>query len=459
MEEQEALTDDHSQYAHPGEYLGQEITYKFEWKSTDDTPPTIKNMETSDSMTKKEIYMEIKMLSSFMSHNDIKGNRIRDIAADMCDALNAADKEVPRSYGTLCVMAGSQADKENVDKNLYENLYKHFNIYIHDVKNDVPHHKCLREECTEFCILPMFARRCISDRKVPDIFQKIKTMIRFDENLIDKSGELNEMRSAGNVRKFIAKTCDSSDTVSEGSDTLFAISGDCETIFNENAKVDSRLYEMLLTEFRRHDYGRISTGRIGTVSKSSLPWLTTEEAEQLRSKIQRLEGLERDAVEDPELTEGRRQDSAIHPTGHTPRASQASEVPGAQGHQEPRFQFASSQQPVPWSQRINMRVPSAPRSSPRTENSHVPPGNDPAMSNQQSGPSAPSIGFESADRSQPSAPSSGSADNLPESDIVPSAPPGDQVSDNSNVSPSYNSATNELDRNELPSYEEILNTP
>ena len=425
----------------------------------DDTPPTVKDSESSCTMANEEIYKEIKMLSSFMNHNDIQGNRIRDIAANMYDALQAGNREVTRSFGTLCAMAGSQADRENVDQNLYKNLYKHLNIYVHDVKNDVPHHKCSREECTDYCILPMFARRCISDRKLLDIFQKIKTMIRFDENVIDKSDELNEKRTAGNVRKFIARTCDISDPVNEASDTLLALSGDCETIFNDKAKVDSRLYEMLLTEFRRHDYSRISTGRIGMVCKSSLPWLTQEEADQLRSEIRRLEENQRGAADNPDLTEERGlvQDAAGQPTGPY---STVSNTQGAHGHQTTRYQFASSEPPVPWSQRLTMRVPSAPQSGPRINNSHVAPGHetatiDPDTVAQQSEPTAPPSESQSVDRSQPPAPSIRSADNLPESNIVPSAPPDDQTIDNHNVPPSYNAVTNELDSDELPSYEEI----
>ena len=410
-------------------------------------------------MANEEIYKEIKMLSSFMSHNDIQGNRIRDIAANMYDALQAGNREATRSFGTLCVMAGSQADRENVDQNLYKNLYKYFNIYIHDVKNDVPRHKCSREECNDYCILPMFARRCISDRKQLDIFQKIKTMIRFDENLIDKSDELNEKRTAANVRKFIARTCNISDRVNEASDTLLALSGDCETIFNEKAKVDSRLYEMLLTEFRRHDYSRISTGRIGTVRKSSLPWLTQEEADQLRSEIRRLEENQRGAADNPDLTEERGlvQDTAGQPTGPSPTVPNTQ---GAYGHQTSGFQFTSSEPPVPWSQRVNMRVLSAPQSGPRISNSHVPPGhetasNDPYTIAQQSLPSAPTSESHRVDRSQSQSSSFRSASNLSESNIVPSAPSGDQMIDNHNVPPSYNAVTNELNEVELPSYEEI----
>ena len=259
-------------------------------------------------MTKYQVYCDIKMLASFRDRYNITGRTIPDLARNMYNAMLAQRSEPIRCYGTLCVLAGSREDALEVDCLLYKSLYKHFKINLNEQKKDVKPHICTRVECALYCILPMFSHRCLEDWAVHDIFNRIKTIILGCPELIDTAEDLNEHRSALNILSFITKECKDSDIIQYGLDTLLAMSGDPNTIYNARAKVDSRLYEMIFDELRRHDYSRIPTSQMKVLIKASYPWLLEERAQQLAADMRRLKGL---ASDEEEVEEAEEADSLV----------------------------------------------------------------------------------------------------------------------------------------------------
>ncbi len=252
-------------------------------------------------MTKYQVYCDIKMLASFRNRCNITGRTIPEIARNMYNAMLAQKSEPIRCYGTLCVLAGSREDALEVDCLLYKSLYKHLKINRNEQKKDVKPHICTRIECVPYCILPMFAHRCLEDWVVHDIFQRIKTIILGCPELIDTLEDLNEHRSALNILSFIAKECKDSDIIQYGLDTLLAMSGDPNTIYSAQAKVDSKLYELIFDELRRHDYSQIPSSKMKILTKASYPWLSDERSQQLGEDLRRLKGPA--SVEEAEETQ------------------------------------------------------------------------------------------------------------------------------------------------------------
>ncbi len=255
-------------------------------------PISIQNMT---NMTTLDIFLSIKRLASFLTVNRIRGSSLQTLSGILLNELKSADRDGSRStYGTLWLISGGSQYSDVVteidtraDAGLYECLTNYFLLYLFDKNNDIPRHTCSREECSTYCILPIYARRILPDRTVNKIFCKIKEVVQRYPRLISKDDdfETHERDSAANLLKHMALNCEPSDICKEGFDTLYAMSGENQTIFDYNSKVDSRLYELIFDELRQFDYKRTSTQRLQTMPKWSVPFLTKDASTQLQRNI------------------------------------------------------------------------------------------------------------------------------------------------------------------------------
>ncbi len=220
-------------------------------------PVSVRNLT---NMAALDIYLSIKRLASFMNVNRIRGSSLQTLSGILLNELKSADHDGSRStYGTLWLISGGSQYSDVVteidtraDAGLYECLTNYFLLYLFDKGNNIPRHTCSREECSTYCILPIYARRILPDRTVNKIFCTIKQVIQRYPRLISKEDnfETHEKDSAANLLKHMALNCEPSDMGKEGFDTLYAMSGENQTIFDYNSKVDSRLYELIFDELR-----------------------------------------------------------------------------------------------------------------------------------------------------------------------------------------------------------------
>ena len=154
---------------------------------------------------------------------------------------------------------------------------------LHDRVKGHPRHKCTRCECKMYCILPMFARRCMSDQKVETLFENLKDVIAWNPTLISSDDRKTEAKSAQNILRYISSFEDQ--FLREANDVLSAMSGNPRIILKCTAKVDSKLHELLFDLIRATNYSRLETtfeisdkmeriSLLEDVRKSaSLPWL------------------------------------------------------------------------------------------------------------------------------------------------------------------------------------------
>ncbi len=254
-------------------------------------PPLVRNMR---GMSALDIYLCVKRLASFINVNRIRGSSLQTLSGILLNELESDDQAQPSTYGTLWLISGGSQYSDVVndtdtkaDAGLYQCLTNYFLLCLYDRNNNIPRHKCSRKECSTYCILPIYARRILPDRTVNYIFCRIKQIIQRYPRLIsrDDNIETRERDSAANLLKHIALDCETSDILREGFDTLYAMSGENQTIFDYNSKVDSRLYELIFDELRQFDYQQTSPQRLQTMPKWSVPFLTTDASIHLRRDI------------------------------------------------------------------------------------------------------------------------------------------------------------------------------
>ncbi len=282
-----------------------------------DSPPelnytvAIGQAAVQNNMDREEIHLQVKkiaMLKNRHSGIQYRGATLKVLAGKVVDVLSIV-KDYPRHtpsyvHGTLLKMAGRRLDVSDMvssiaDGNLYKNLFKHFQIDIYEVNHSFPRHKCAREECSAFCLLPMFARRCIADKTCDEIMQKIKTLIEeYPEVICRRNTFGNEQETAKKMLEHLRQRTSEDDVLRQSNDTLLALCGDNDVIFNENALVDSRLYEQIFVEFRGYDYIRLSADQWSDFNKASNPWLSTEGGDQLQKET--LGGASTDPSAPPE---------------------------------------------------------------------------------------------------------------------------------------------------------------
>ena len=131
--------------------------------------------------------------------------------------------------------------------------------------------RCTRPECSIICILPMYARRCISDDIVTELFQTLRKIVKQNQlKIVCKQFRTNESQTALNLLTYLSSIlkCTSTEEDSYLQDTydvLSAMSGQRVTIFSRNALVDSKLYELVFDLFGWYENKASS-------SFASLPW-------------------------------------------------------------------------------------------------------------------------------------------------------------------------------------------
>ena len=132
-------------------------------------------------MSDYAIYSNIKMLSSFISRREVTGVSTEIVARSLLLKLRG---QIPSTHRTLQAVGGEiRMDIPGIDPGLYKCFYQYLRILIHDKNKGNPRHECTRSECQMYCILPMYARRCLSDTNVQILFQHL-------QNIIEENGSL-----------------------------------------------------------------------------------------------------------------------------------------------------------------------------------------------------------------------------------------------------------------------------
>ena len=198
---------------------------------------------TPKHTTQQEIYKTIKKLASFISRKGVTAESIRKLAHHVNQELTVTHgAEVPDIHNELLALSEAHytVSRASVNSNLYSYLYQFFNIHVHDKEVRNPRHQCTRAECKEWCILPLYANRCMSHAKIAELFEGLKRIIDMHPDLISET----ESATARNLLIYLA--CQGNPVLKDTYDVLFAMSGSCKTIFDPQAFVDSKLYELMI---------------------------------------------------------------------------------------------------------------------------------------------------------------------------------------------------------------------
>ena len=244
-----------------------------------------------EDMSRYRVYSNIKMLASFISRARVTGDSIQSIARKLLLKLRG---QIASTHKTLQALGGEiGSSSSGIDPGLYECLHQYLRILIHDLHKGNPRHKCTRTECQVYCILPMYARRCLSDTDVHMLFQNLQNILTENDSLLISTGRTPESKSALNILRYLV-TLDSPSLYGLY-DVLLAMSGHHKTIVSTRAKVDSKLYGLIFDLIRYNDYeryeGRHETRVIEAMKQTaSLPWLNLVEyptfEEEFRNVIQ-----------------------------------------------------------------------------------------------------------------------------------------------------------------------------
>ena len=220
-------------------------------------------------MSDYAIYSNIKMLSSFLSRRNVTGDSIQSIARNLLvNLLN----QLPSTHKTLQALAGQiDTGTSGVDSGLYLCFYQYLCILMHDKNNRNPRHRCTRTECQMYCILPMYARRCLSDTDVQTVFKHVQNIIEENGSLLHSTGRTTESKSAINIFRYAVSL--NNPSFYDSYDVLLAMSGHNKTILNPRTKVDSKLYGLIFDLIRYNDYKIYDECYM-----PSLPWLKREES-------------------------------------------------------------------------------------------------------------------------------------------------------------------------------------
>ena len=221
-----------------------------------------------------QIYSKTKMLASYIGRMELTGYNIESVTRNIWLNLRGL---FPSGLPTLKAVSGDlDRTASGVDSHLYTFFYLHISILFHDMVKRNPRHKCFRDECQMYCILPVFARRCLSDAKVHSLVYMIKNMLERNRRLLVSQGRTTESKSALNIFRHIVSLDEPA--LYDAYDVLLAMIGYKETLLNPKAKVDSKLYALIFDLIRSNDYERCET-RYSSVRMedfrrtASLPWM------------------------------------------------------------------------------------------------------------------------------------------------------------------------------------------
>ena len=185
-----------TQYFHPG------------YQRPNDVPtvaPMVPGTEV-DHMSEQEVYISIKMLSSFMNRNGITAQTIGDLSRRLLNEIRRQNYRLAsRTLPTLLSLSGLTTPSvgHRIFGNLYQYLYQFFNICLHDLETRNPRHNCAKTECERYCILPLYASRLMPDRKIHALFHGIKGVLSRKPSLICRTQEINEAETALNLLKYL----------------------------------------------------------------------------------------------------------------------------------------------------------------------------------------------------------------------------------------------------------------
>ena len=220
-------------------------------------------------MSDYAIYSNIKMLSSFISRREVTGVSTEMVARGLLLKLRG---QIPSTHKTLQAVGGEiRTDTPGIDPGLYKCFYQYLRFLIHDKNKGNPRHERTRSECQMYCILPTYARRCLSDTNVQILFQHLQNIIQENGSLLVSTGRTTESKSAINIFRYAVSL--EHPSLYDSYDVLLAMSGHNGTILDPIAKVDSKLYELIFDLIRFNDYERHDESYM-----PSLPWLNTEES-------------------------------------------------------------------------------------------------------------------------------------------------------------------------------------
>ena len=227
-----------------------------------------------EAMSFRAVYSKIKMLSSFTSRAGVTSNSVESIARKLLGKLGG---QIVSTHKTLQALSGEiEISHSQVDPGLYQCLFYHLRILIHDKHKGNTRHKCDRTECQKYCILPMYARRCFSDTHVQILFQHLRNIITEHGSLLVSGGNYRtESKSALNILTHLTSLDHPSQYNSW--DVLLAMSGYQRTILNPTEEVDSKLYGLMFDLIRYNFYERHDGRHVAKIKHASLPWLNPAE--------------------------------------------------------------------------------------------------------------------------------------------------------------------------------------
>ena len=260
----------------------------------EDNPGIMYNVCTPMSiLSDYEIFTVLKRLASFMNRNNVASPSVQFLSRKLILKLKGASEMENIHecvYPTLSNIGRDYDTRYNThsDSKLLDCLTQYFEFHANDTRMGTERHKCTRQECATYCILPMFARRCFSHRKVGEMYAILKSMVDNNAFLRATCNSTNESQSAINLLKYIASLGDSS--LKETYDVLYAIAGHHGTIFNSASAVDSKLYELLFDMFRSYDLARESHRLSPDISNiPSLPLMDVDASQTLEEDVNGIE--------------------------------------------------------------------------------------------------------------------------------------------------------------------------
>ena len=143
-----------------------------------------------------------------MSRNNVQGRSIKELTSNLLTKLENQNNHQPiTAYGTLKAMGDMPLGLGmfgRVCSNLYRYLYQFFHIYIHDMETNNPRHQCIKNECSPYCLLPLYANRCMSERKVTQLYQELRSILYRNPSLIAAEEETNEKQTTQNLLKYFS---------------------------------------------------------------------------------------------------------------------------------------------------------------------------------------------------------------------------------------------------------------
>ena len=213
-------------------------------------------------------YKIYSQMSSGLSRKDIKDSKLCSILEAMTGVQSRNQKsEVPASG------------------QMWQCIQNYLEICAQNHQNsDV--HRCTRNECQTYCILPMYARRRMSNERVNELFEKLKDIMDEYPSSMDY---LSESKIAVNLLIHIASSGNNS--LKESYVVLCAMAGHRGIIFNPESNVDSKLYELLFDLFTDCENRSLQLASLTLMSRYDSRSLAAN-IERLENERENLENLE-----------------------------------------------------------------------------------------------------------------------------------------------------------------------